>query len=79
MKTKKKTITIIVSAEATICSPEYKIKAETSEDAYRIACERFSRVIDRIETVKYFSASPSEINLYYMKDEIGNLIHEDEI
>ena len=72
---KKKTFNITVSAEATICSPDYKIKAETPEEAFQIACERFSKVIDRIERTKYFSAKPSEINFHFGTDEFGEQIH----
>tara|TARA_R110002012_G_scaffold53447_1_gene137456 strand:- start:32 stop:265 length:234 start_codon:yes stop_codon:yes gene_type:complete len=71
---KKKTFNMTVSAEATIHSPSYKIKADTPEEAFRIACERFSKVIDRIERTKYFSAQPSEINFQYGTDEFGNWI-----
>ena len=68
---KKKTFIICLAAEATVWSPEYKIKAETSEEAFAIAEKKFNKVIDRIENTKWFHANPSEIYLYTMDDENG--------
>ena len=60
-----------VSAEATIVSPRYIIKAKTEEEAYEKAVERFQGVIRKIENAKSFSCQPSEINLWTI-DEIEN-------
>ena len=55
-----------------MCSPNYKIKAKTSEEAYQKALKKFRKVVDRIHTTKWFSASIDEINVYTMTDEDGN-------
>ncbi len=63
-----KTYAIDVSAEATIVSPTYVIKAKTEDEAYQKACKRFNRVIQKIEDAKSFRCQPSEINLYTVQE-----------
>ena len=68
---KKKTFNICLAAETTVRSPDYKIKAETAEEAFAIALKKFQKVTDRIERTKWFHANPSETYLYTMDDENG--------
>ena len=68
---KKKTFNICLAAEATVRSPDYKIKAETAEEAFAIAWKKFQKVTARVERTEWFHANPSETYLYTMDDENG--------